>query len=110
MVSGADGEQYGPETEEEIMWRPVPRKSNTDETSSSANRELDPFPSETPSQAKYAVGDTMDENGWIECTDGFSFKTEGDIANDGNESVQFTLSIKQNLDKENTNGQFSGGE
>ena len=111
MVSGASGEQYGADTKEERMWRPVPGGYKADEPTSDANKGLTPFAFEVnPSQAKYKVGDAIDKSGWIACGDEFSFKTTGDIAVGENETIQFSLSIKQKLDNENTDGQFSSGE
>lgn len=96
MVPGAGGEQYGPETKEERSWRPVPGNAKEGRTASG--------------YTDYSVGYPIDENGWIECGDDYSFKTEGDVAVGANKTIQFNLSIKQKLDEQNTDGQFNGGE
>ena len=112
IVDGADGEQLGPDTNEEREWRPVrPLPEGIDNTPVSRIERL-PFPTgeHIDSQDRYGPGSVVDEDGYIECTQGFFFKTEGDVAVAENGSTQFKLSVKHKLDRDSSNGLFTVAE
>ena len=112
IVDGVDGEQLGPDTDEERQWRPVRPSPEDDAAGPVSGSNGLPFPANeyNMDQDRYEPDSVMGEDGFIDCSNGFSFKTEGDVAFAENGSNQFKLSVKHKLDRENSNGLFRDGE
>ena len=111
LIDNTDGELAESDTVEERSWRPVRPSSEDGASTPSPRVDRLAFPSSSDVNINiedmYGPPSLMDEEGYIECTNGYWFKAMGDVVpEDGND--RFELSVKHILDRENTKGIATG--